>query len=245
MELNFDIDFTEFLEDDSTGLEFNLGDFNLVDDEEKNPRMMKPSFSKKPIRIDYKNAKDLVMETKLGIGEQLHTIVQGNFIFGDYIEALLVERNLYVEHLYLSTLSLSQNNVDSLQMLLEEGYIGKLTIMVSNYFYSHEKNKLIKYMVDKLDQNNKLSILVCRNHTKICLMDISNLRIVLTGSSNLRSSQSIEQFVLQESQELYTFYKDFFMCYIDKDIINKEVQYERKDRVKQPKDNKQSRDKKS
>jgi hypothetical protein len=56
----------------------------------------------------------------------------------------------------------------------------------------------------------EIDIIVVRNHTKLVLMEISNIRLILSGSSNLRSSNSIEQFVLQESKELYSFYEQFF-----------------------------------
>jgi hypothetical protein len=95
--------------------------------------------------------------------------------------------------------------------------------MISNYFYSHEKNNLIRYLLAELDIDNRLDLIVCRNHTKITLLEIANLRLVLSGSSNLRSSQSIEQFILQDSPELFAFYKSFFTDHALHDIIKKDA----------------------
>jgi hypothetical protein len=125
--------------------------------------------------------------------------------------------------MHLSTLSMSQNNIDSLAGLLKAGRIKRLTIVLSNYFYSHEKHRLIKYLLETLDIDNRLELLILRNHTKICLMEISNIRLVMSGSANLRSSESVEQFVLQESAELYGFYKDWFDANIQHSIIDREV----------------------
>jgi hypothetical protein len=40
--------------------------------------------------------------------------------------------------------------------------------------------------------------------------------IVIHGSANLRSSSNIEQFVIEESENLYNFNKDFQQSIIDK-----------------------------
>ncbi len=217
-------DASDFLDGDSTALEFNIGDFNLTEDASPaRTRYTKPTFSKKPVTVDYKNAQDLARSIILYPGEQIHALVKGDFIFGDFLEALLVEKGARAKNAFISTLSMSQNNVDSLRTLLRIGAIGHLTLMISNYFYSHEKNNLIRYLLAELDIDNRLDLIVCRNHTKITLLEIANLRLVLSGSSNLRSSQSIEQFVLQDSPELFAFYKSFFTDHASHDIINKDA----------------------
>lgn len=218
-----DFDTSAFLDGDSTSLEFNIGDFSFIDEAPSRTRYTKPKFSKKPVTVDYKNAANLAKEIKLFPGEQIHALVRGDFIFGDFIEALLVEKNAKAKSAYISTLSMSQNNVDSLHLLMTTKRIDKLTIMVSNYFYSHEKNNLFDYLLQELDMDNRLEVLVCRNHTKITLLEIENLKIVLSGSSNLRSSQSIEQFVLQENPELFDFYRSFFTEHEIYSIIDREA----------------------
>jgi hypothetical protein len=106
---------------------------------------------------------------------------------------------------------------------MEEGRVDRLTLMVSNYFYSHERHRLIAYLLEKLDMGDRFDLQVLRNHTKICLMEIANLRLVMSGSGNLRSSESVEQFVLQESPELYTFYREWFDKNRQHSIIDKGV----------------------
>lgn len=217
-------DFSGFLDGDSTEMEFNLGDFSLTDaPEPRRTRYIKPTFSKKPMVVDYKNAASLARSIRLAPGEQVHALVKGDFIFGDFIEALLVEKGAVAKTAFISTLSMSQNNIDSLKILLDTGAIKHLTLMISNYFYSHEKNNLIRYLLAELDHDNRLDVIVCRNHTKITLLEISNLKIIISGSSNLRSSQSIEQFTMQENAELFDFYRAFFTDHASQSIINAEV----------------------
>ena len=218
------LDFNDFLGADDIKLDFKMEDFDFDGIEKIDNRYIKPKLTKLETKIHYKNAKELALNVKLFPREQLHYIVQGNFIFGDFIEALLVEKNVICNEMYVSTLSMSQNNVDSLAGLIENDYIkNKLNLMISNYFYSHEKNKLIPYVLKKCDIDNKFDLLVMRNHTKICLMQISNIFLVLSGSANLRSSNSVEQFVLQENKELYNFYKKWFDNNQKYSIINKGI----------------------
>jgi hypothetical protein len=219
-----EFNFKDFLCGDDTALEFNVADFNITDGiDAQSTRYIKPVFYSKPAKADYKNAKQLVNEIHLALGEQFHAIVRGDFIFGDFLEALVYEKNVIVKNMHLSTLSMSQNNIDSLAGMLEDNRIENLTLVLSNYFYSHEKRILIPYAMEKLDIKDNFDLLIIRNHTKICLMEIGNLKLIMSGSANLRSSESIEQFVLQENADLYSFYLQWFTDNRQHSIINREV----------------------
>lgn len=201
--------FDNYFAGDDTELEFNADDFTFEEIEDPDNKIIKPKFNKNPIKVKYDNAVSLIEKIKLYPGEQVHGIVKGDFVFGDFIEALLFRKNVECKNMYISTLSLSQNNIDSFVNSFLDKRIGNLTLMLSNYFYSHEKEGLIKYLHDELTPYG-YDLIIRRNHTKICLMEISNIKLVLTGSANLRSSNSLEQFVLQESKGLYEFYKSWF-----------------------------------
>jgi hypothetical protein len=207
---------------DDTELDFNTDDFNFSDLGEENDKYLKPVFNSRPIRIAYENAQSIAKKIRLRKGEQIHAIVKGSFIFGDLVESLLVDKKRQCQALHISTLGMSQDNVDSLAGLLKQDYVQNLTIMVSNYFYSHERQKLIPYILKNLDHGGKLDLLVTRNHTKIILMAVDDMRLVFTGSANLRSSNNIEQFSIQESEELYQFYLDFFQDHALYSIIKRE-----------------------
>ena len=221
---DFTFDASDFLAADDTALEFNIADFDLSDIGNVNTRYCKPRFPKKPVTVQYDYAEQLARDIQLYPGEQLHCIVGGNFIFGDIFEALLSAKNVIAKSMHVSTLSLSQNNIDSFRTLLEHGWTEHLTVAISNYFYSHERNNMIPYMLQQLDIDDRFDLMVFRNHTKLTLMEIGNIKLVMTGSANLRSSRSVEQFALQESGELYDFYRTWFDEQMEKhSIINKEV----------------------
>jgi hypothetical protein len=221
-----DIEFNvaDFLSADDTALEFDMADFDMADIGPQTTRYQKPRFAKNPITVHYNYARELARDIKLHPGEQIHCIVGGNFVFGDLFEALLTEKKVRAKSMHVATLSLSQNNIDSFKTLLETDLTATLDIAVSNYFYSHEKATLIPYMLQELDIDNRFNLAVFRNHTKIVLMEIGNIYLTMTGSANLRSSRSVEQFALQESKELYEFYRQWFDENMDNyGIIDKEV----------------------
>lgn len=160
--------------------------------------------------VKYSNAKKLAKNTDLSKCSRYNCIISGNFIFGDYIEALLVEHDIKCTSMTISTLSMDQNNVDSLRNLFDGDYLDKLNLIVSDYFYSHERGSLIPYIYNNLDIEDRFQLAVAGSHTKICLMQFEDGRkVVIHGSANLRSSSNIEQFVIEVNEELYDFWLEY------------------------------------
>ena len=220
------VNIEDFLDGDSTELDFDVEDFDFGDfDNETNPRISRPVLSRRGMPKSYTHAKKMAEGIEITKNMQTHYLCPGAFIFGDFFEAFLVEKRMKAEELFISTLSMSENNIDSLRTLLEKGYCEKLTIMISNYFYSHERGNLMKHLVDELDFEDRTDVIVNRNHTKIVLMKIEDLYIVISGSANLRSSASLEQIIIQEDKVLYEYYKDWFVDQLGKyGIINHSIE---------------------
>jgi hypothetical protein len=201
-------------------IEIDLGNFSEIEiniDIDTNQRYCKPAMSRSK-NVKYKNAKELAKEIQIKQNERFFCIIDGSFIFGDFIEAFIYERAMKVKELTLSTLSMSQENIDSFYNLMQNGYIEKLNIIVSDFFFSHERHNLVKYMYDKLDIDNRFQLSVCRTHTKICIFETEmngGRKYVIHGSANLRSSDNIEQFMIEENSELYDFNFDFHKKIID------------------------------
>ena len=208
--------------------DFNLEDFSNIEIDisfgDNNQRYICPPKSRLK-SIKYRNASKLSKDISLSQNERYYCIIDGTFIFGDFIEAFIVDRDLRVKELTISTLSLSQENIDSLANLLNGGYLDKLNLIVSDYFYSHERNNLIKYAYETLDINNKFQLAVCRSHTKITLFETHcDKKVVIYGSANLRSSDNIEQFSIEHNNELYDFNYTFHKNILDNfKTINKSL----------------------
>lgn len=224
-DFNFNLDFSAF----AGGATANSEAFKT--------RYIQPPLQKevKEENLKYAYARDLAKRINLDGQSRYFVVVNGSFYFGDFIEALLLEKKMYASEATISTLSMCQNNVDSLALLMNNKIVDKLHIVVSDYFYSHEKKDLIPYLYDKLDIDNRFQLAVAGTHCKMCLIHTVAHQgqperfIVIHGSANMRSSGNIEQFVIEESKELYEFnYKyqaDIIRTYktINKAIRNKKL----------------------
>lgn len=176
-------------------------------------------------KLKYRNAIKLANNIKIEEGIRYDCIVAGNFIFGDFIEAFITHNNAKCLQLTISTLSLDQNNVDSLVNLMTGNYVDNLNLIISDYFYAHERGSLIPYIYDKLDIDNRFQLASASSHTKITMFEtLGGKKIVIHGSANLRSSSNIEQFTIEENPGLYDFHFEYHNRIIEKYMtINKEI----------------------
>jgi len=178
--------------------------------------------------IKYENAEKLAKTVDLA--KRLMIIVNGSFIMGDFLESLIVLHNFHIKRMIISTLSMSENNVDSLKNLLEGDYIDKLDLIVSDYFFKTEQDghgaSLIPYLYNELDINDRFQLSVSRSHTKVFMFETHcGKKITMHGSANLRSSANLENLMIENSTDLY----DFFEKEIYNPIIEKywTIDYER------------------
>lgn len=193
--------------------EFDMAGFDLIaEPDDIEPRYMKPKIYQpiKQSNIKYENALTLAKSLRLDKNERANVIIPGSFIFGDFIEAYIVSNNAKIKKMTISTLSLSLENVDSLKNLIAGGYVDELNLIISHYFYANERHNLVPYIYEQLDHDGKFQLAVAGSHTKTAIFETLGGRfIVMHGSANLRSSQNLEQFTIEENEELYRFYDEY------------------------------------
>lgn len=217
------------MEFDEKEIVFDFNVFSNIEiniDVEFESRYIKPPITKKIIyeKLKYSNAEKLAEKIDFKSLDRIFCIVNGSFIFGDFIEAFIVHNQINVQEMTISTLSYSQDNVDSLKNLINADYIQKLNLIVSDYFFSHEKNKLIKYTYENLDIID-FQLASAGTHCKTYQFKTEGGKhIVIHGSVNLRSSGNIEQFVIEDNEELYNFNQEYQNRILDKyKTINKSI----------------------
>ncbi len=169
-------------------------------------------------QVRYRNARALAHQTPdLQPNEAMHALVAGAFIFGDYLEALMVEKNYYAEELLIATLSLGKENADSLHNLVTGDYCSHISLIISDYWYANEVRGGkggVAYLEKTFGDRLKLAVAGC--HTKVTLIRTRcGKHLVLHGSANLRSSQNLEQFAIENSQELYNFHREWMSRILD------------------------------
>lgn len=199
---------------------FELPDFatlggvelSFVDDTDKarSNRYVKPKIDLfKSKRIIYENAEEMASKTDIRSCGRYDCVVGGNFVFGDFINAFLSVNNIRAESLVINTLSMNERNVYALEELVEKGYVGSLELVVSSYFYAHERGGTVKLIYDLLDTDDAdFQMSVCSTHMKtVTILTSMGRKIVIHGSANMRSSGNIEQFTVELNDDLYDLYK--------------------------------------
>ncbi len=207
--------------------DYNLDlDLDFIGKNKKsNKRIFRPKKSNRIFntRVKYKNAKKLVEDLGNSV-ERAFCYLEGSFIFGDFIEAFIEDNNLYADEITIATLSINQDNVDSLANLLHHNRLDNLNLIVSDYYYSHNRHN-VKYIYEELDIKNSFQFAVMRTHCKLCLIGLKDGRkFVIHGSANLRSNKCIEMFEIEENKELYDFHYEIQKEYLDiYNTINKKI----------------------
>lgn len=213
-----DITISDFGNFDVPDLDLDNFDLDLDAEADTANRYIKPRLvPMKERQIMFEHAAALANEIDLTERSRYDCIVSGSFVFGDFIEAFMVRNNCKAVRMTVTTLSLSQENIDSLANLLHKGYIKQLDMIVSDYFYSHERHQLIPYMYHELDIDNRFQLSVAFVHTMTIHMEtLGGKKIVIHGSANLRTSGNCEQFTIEENPELHDFYEERFTPIIER-----------------------------
>lgn len=214
-------------------MDINLDNFSDIEvdifEDSFSSRIVKPPKTKvkKKSFIKYKNAEKMANEIDINEHDEINCIVNGTFIFGDFIEAFIVKNNWHIRRMVISTLSMSADNIDSLQNLLLGGYIEQLDLIISGMQFSKNRNTTIAYAYRMLDIDNKFQLSVADCHTKICLIEtFCGQNIVISGSANLSSSHCIEFFNIEKDKDKFDFYLDYHESVIEKfKTINKPLRY--------------------
>lgn len=200
---------------DAEGVSLDLFDIGGAVEPEIETRIVKPRYYK-PVNeklIKAEHANDLAASIKLEKGMRVHCVVSGNFIFSQFIRAIIMENDIKAKRVIISTLSMSQECIEALKDICDLGYCERLDLIISSYFFSHERNSLVKYIYESLDFDDApydFQIAVAGTHCKtVCIETEHGNKLVIHGSANLRSSGCLEQFTIEEGAELFDFHAGY------------------------------------
>lgn len=128
-------------------------------------------------------------------------LMSGNCEFVDYIYEFIKYIGQKPLNITMTTLSLNERTFKCLETIECQN---KINILVSSYFLSTDTKGILPKMLKDGGLDN-YEVGFYRNHTKMVLIEFKNQKFVFTGSANLRSSATIEQFCIFNSDELYDF----------------------------------------
>lgn len=182
------------------------------------------------VRVDYEYAEQFAEAFEFSPDMRVFAFVSGNFIFGDFIEALVHIGKITVKRMTIQTLSMSQENIDGLRNVIDmmEGELEALHLIMSDYWYAHERNPqtgLVPYLFQELDVVPDFRAAFASVHTKIVTIEtLKGNKIVIHGSVNFRSSRNVEQVCIEVDEGLYDYVEGFAARILDAyDVVNQGV----------------------
>ena len=212
---NLEDDLLDFELPDFDGLgdlDFSLDGFDVLGEPDgiTTRTMSKPKY-RIPQKVTYEHAREFARDIAFERGMSCFAIVSGNFIFGDFVEALADMGKIDVRSMTIQTLSMSEENIDSLVNIIETCDVERVTVVLSDYWYSHERRELVPYLHDELTRDGmETRIAYASCHTKIWNIETwGGNKLTIHGSANMRSSRNIEQIQIDQCDELYDFVEEF------------------------------------
>lgn len=148
-------------------------------------------------------------------GESLHFIVDRSFQPCDLIPATRrLSDPAIIRRLDVTTLGLNNDNTTTLAAGLHQGKIQECHVLVSHYFAKLEKADY-QFLKDEIESRGG-RVNAMRTHTKILLLEMTDGNwYTIEGSGNLRSCNSIEQFVMSNDKDLLLFHRGWITDYIN------------------------------
>ena len=134
-------------------------------------------------------------------GDCTHAVVRGDFVLCEIVPAIIGDTP--AELVAIATLGMSKANAIQLADLRSRGLIQHLRVIVSHYFAGVDKTGTFADVCQILGDNAPK---VCRNHSKVILIQQPGRHFVIAGSANLRSSDNIEQFSIWNDPEVFAFH---------------------------------------
>lgn len=162
-----------------------------------------PKLSTEPVAFENAEAMAEAME----YGNDYFALVSGKFIFGDFIEALCFKKRLAPSEIYITTLGMSKDNVDSIVNLVDYLRCRKVNLIISHYFEGVERYGIMPYIRQEFS-GRPIDVAVLQSHCKIALIFSHKGNIMISGSANLSSSNNVENFIIMHDETTIAFTKE-------------------------------------
>jgi hypothetical protein len=138
-------------------------------------------------------------------GEQLRLVTLENFNAFTFVPFLIGERGR-IDHLTAAMYSISQEVTLTLCEMLKTGAVGRIDLLISETINFRFPAR-IKELVEQANlRRDTFRVGVGRNHAKVALMACGEDRYVVEGSGNWCHNARIEQYVFDNSAEVYAFH---------------------------------------
>jgi hypothetical protein len=176
-----------------------------------------PDWAPRPLSVKDVARRTAMLKEAAGVldhlpepGEALHAIMTGRYDLTVLLTVLIERQPMPCDNLRIGTLSLKTRNLYELFRLIDAGKVGRLTLLVSDFFKEHHMD-VCKALVSELAGRSPLHRFAsARSHAKVVCMDFGpGGKMVLEGSANLRTNSNREQFCLLHHAELHDWHAEW------------------------------------
>lgn len=130
-------------------------------------------------------------------------LTRGQFSLIDLIYSIL--QNIGSSDVICATWSAGIKDANTVKWMVDSNLI-KSFLLVTDHSYVTRQSK---YALQLTELFGKENIRTSELHAKFCLIANDNYKIVIRTSMNLNANRTCESFEIDESTEIYDFYKDF------------------------------------
>lgn len=140
-------------------------------------------------------------------GETFHVVSRGTFDFWNLIPITIEYMGGKVAEVYGSTWTLNRDIALQILELLDNGTIGRFSLLTGIYFKRRE-SAVYATILTGLQQRRQRYI-AFRNHCKVALVGDDPNYITLEGSANFTANPRLEQFVITNDRQVYDFHRNW------------------------------------
>lgn len=140
-------------------------------------------------------------------GEAVHCLMSGRFDLSAVLAA--TARRWPVERLTVATLSANKKSLRDLLNELDAGTVGTLAVLTSGFFARHNKELFLAFRDEIRDDYPGSALAFGRSHCKVAVFAFRDgtCPLVMEGSANLRSNDSLEQLACIRDRDLAAFHR--------------------------------------
>jgi hypothetical protein len=134
-------------------------------------------------------------------GEALHCLQSALFDLTTVL-VLLVDKLGTCTHMRIATLAFSKRNLEQLLALFDNGQVKRITFLGSTFYRNYNPEDWKDAVKELRDRGQRIAVYT--NHAKVVALDfMTGPKLVIEGSSNLRSNRSLEAFVITHDAGLH------------------------------------------
>ena len=159
-----------------------------------------------------------IADIELKINEQIRIITNKNMNAISLI-ALYTKKYIFTE-MYIAVYRMNSFTAKWLINFIKANENTNVNIIISNFFRANKNyQQWAEYIYNSSLENKNLNAKFVNNHAKIFLGQTKcNKHIVFEGSGNLSDNARIEQYMLEDNQEVYNFHKSWMLKILCKTI---------------------------